>query len=164
MSGWTFLLLNTYSSVQLNKVEQKQTPQTLSGRSGDAVHIDKAAIKVDVPDIVSVSACADLTLPAGAGLCIDTIHGPVFLVSILVIVHSRIILWTSKFKFYCYYGTSIWLTAARLLTLSMKRDKSIQFWWLRLVHLDLFTFLLYKTPSHNYVPVNAEPPLELLNG
>lgn len=88
----SFLLLNTSSSVQLNKVEQKQTPQTLSGRSGDAVHIDKAAIKVDVPDIVSVSACADLTLPAGAGLCIDTIHGPVFLVSILVIVHSRIIL------------------------------------------------------------------------
>lgn len=77
----TQFVLNHEGLQQLNKVEQKQTPQTLSGRSGDAVHIDKAAIKVDVPDIVSVSACADLTLPAGAGLCIDTIHGPVFLVA-----------------------------------------------------------------------------------
>lgn len=84
--------MNTYSSVQLNKVEQKQIPQTLSGKSGDAVHIDKAAIKVDVSTIVSVSACTDLTLPPGAGLCIDTIHGPVFLVSIFFTVQSVIIL------------------------------------------------------------------------
>lgn len=67
--------------------EQKQTPHSLSSRSGDAVRIDKAAIKIDVPDIVSVSTCADLTLPPGAGLCIDTIRGPVFLVSIFFIVH-----------------------------------------------------------------------------
>ena len=44
--------------------------------------VERRAIKVDVPDIISVAACADLTLPPGAGLCIDTIHGPVFLVSI----------------------------------------------------------------------------------
>lgn len=56
---------------QVNKGEQKQS---ISGRSGEA------AIKVDVPDIVSVSSCGDLTLPPGAGLCIDTIHGPVYLV------------------------------------------------------------------------------------
>lgn len=37
-----------------------------------------------MPDIVSVSACADLTLPPGAGLCIDTIHGSVFLVIFLL--------------------------------------------------------------------------------
>ena len=42
----------------------------------------KPAIRVDVQDITSVSTCADLTLPPGAGLCIDTIHGPVFLVRI----------------------------------------------------------------------------------
>ena len=84
--------MDTFSSVQLNKVEQKQTTQTLSGKTGDAVHIDKGAIRVDVSDIVSVSACTDLTLPPGAGLCIDTIYGPVFLVSIFFIVHSRIIL------------------------------------------------------------------------
>ncbi|KAJ4803512.1 Tetratricopeptide repeat (TPR)-like superfamily protein [Rhynchospora pubera] len=38
-------------------------------------------IKVDIADIVSVSACSDLTLPPGAGLCVDTIRGPVFLVA-----------------------------------------------------------------------------------
>lgn len=42
---------------------------------------DKKTIKVDIADIVSVSACADLTLPPGAGLCIDTVHGSVYLVS-----------------------------------------------------------------------------------
>ena len=41
----------------------------------------KKYIKVAVEDIVSVSACSDLTLPPGAGLCIETIHGPLFLVS-----------------------------------------------------------------------------------
>ncbi|KAF5196504.1 Udp-n-acetylglucosamine--peptide n-acetylglucosaminyltransferase subunit [Thalictrum thalictroides] len=46
-----------------------------------AVNIDKPAIKVDIPDIISVSACADLTLPPGAGLCIDTINGPIYLVA-----------------------------------------------------------------------------------
>ncbi|KAK1325245.1 hypothetical protein QJS10_CPA01g02491 [Acorus calamus] len=42
---------------------------------------NKSAVKVDVPDIVRVSACADLTLPPGAGLCIDTTRGPFFLVA-----------------------------------------------------------------------------------
>lgn len=42
---------------------------------------DKKIIKVNVADIVSVAPCSDLTLPPGAGLCIDTIHGPVFLVA-----------------------------------------------------------------------------------
>lgn len=41
---------------------------------------EKRAVKVNISDITSVSACADLTLPPGAGLCIDTIHGPFFLV------------------------------------------------------------------------------------
>ncbi|KAG0490297.1 hypothetical protein HPP92_007160, partial [Vanilla planifolia] len=36
-------------------------------------------IKVDIPEILSVSACADLTLPPGAGLCIDTVQGSCFL-------------------------------------------------------------------------------------
>ncbi|XP_022145328.1 protein HLB1 [Momordica charantia] len=52
--------------------EQIQTSPSLNG---------ERTIKVEIPDIVSVSACADLTLPPGAGLCIDTIHGPVFLVA-----------------------------------------------------------------------------------
>lgn len=38
--------------------------------------------RIAVEDIVSVSASADLTLPPGAGLCVDTVHGPRFLVCI----------------------------------------------------------------------------------
>jgi len=58
----------------------KQSSESPSGRFQGSPHADKL-IRIDVPDIVSVSACADLTLPPGAGLCIDTIHGPHFLVS-----------------------------------------------------------------------------------
>ncbi|EOY23902.1 Tetratricopeptide repeat-like superfamily protein isoform 2, partial [Theobroma cacao] len=45
------------------RVEQKQISRSLSGRTADVANIDKRAIRVDIPDIVSVSACADLTLP-----------------------------------------------------------------------------------------------------
>jgi len=41
---------------------------------------DRKPVRINVADIVSVLACADLTLPSGAGLCIETIHGPTFLV------------------------------------------------------------------------------------
>ncbi|GJM91243.1 hypothetical protein PR202_ga07601 [Eleusine coracana subsp. coracana] len=46
-------------------------------------HMDRGRkpVRINVSDIVSVSACADLTLPSGAGLCIETIHGPTFLVA-----------------------------------------------------------------------------------
>ncbi|XP_035543744.1 protein HLB1-like isoform X2 [Juglans regia] len=74
-------VLNHEGLLQVNKVEQKQVPQSLSGNTGDVVNNDKGGIRIDVPDIVSVSACADLTLPPGAGLCIDTINGPVFMVA-----------------------------------------------------------------------------------
>ncbi|XP_011650298.1 protein HLB1 isoform X2 [Cucumis sativus] len=60
--------------------EQIQTSPSILGRSGSTLNGDRT-IKVEIPDIVSVSACADLTLPPGAGLCIDTIHGPIFLVA-----------------------------------------------------------------------------------
>lgn len=56
---------------------------SLSSNSAD-MSPSRQAIKVDVPDIISVSACADLTLPPGAGLRIDTIHGPVY----MVILHA----------------------------------------------------------------------------
>ncbi|KAK9275578.1 hypothetical protein L1049_022845 [Liquidambar formosana] len=74
-------VLNHEGLQQLDKIEQQQVLQNLSGRSGEAVTSNKLAVKVDIADIVSVSACADLTLPPGAGLCIDTIHGPVFMVA-----------------------------------------------------------------------------------
>lgn len=74
-------LLDHEKLQQIPRGEQKQVPQNLSGRSADAVNGDKKSIKIDIADIVSVSACADLTLPPGAGLCIDTNHGSVFLVA-----------------------------------------------------------------------------------
>ncbi|GMP96789.1 hypothetical protein CsSME_00045282 [Camellia sinensis var. sinensis] len=82
-SDWkrTQFILNHEGLQQLNKAEQKQMSRSLSGNSGDTMSSNRLVIKVDVPDIVSVSACADLTLPRGAGLCIDTIHGPVFLIA-----------------------------------------------------------------------------------
>ncbi|KAI6701943.1 hypothetical protein NL676_011079 [Syzygium grande] len=74
-------VLNHEGLAQLNTVDQKQAPQGLSNRSGELAHTDRRATKVNIPDIVSVSACSDLTLPPGPGLCIDTIHGPVFMVA-----------------------------------------------------------------------------------
>ena len=78
------VLLFYFPIEQVIRVEQKQVSRSLSGRTADVANIDKRAIRVDIPDIVSVSACADLTLPPGAGLCIDTTRGPVFLVSIIL--------------------------------------------------------------------------------
>ncbi|KAK8599861.1 hypothetical protein V6N13_060328 [Hibiscus sabdariffa] len=66
---------------QATKVEEKQVSRSLSGRIAEVANEEKTSIRVDIPDIVSVSACSDLTLPPGAGLCIDTTHGPVFLVA-----------------------------------------------------------------------------------
>ncbi|XP_030501084.1 protein HLB1 isoform X1 [Cannabis sativa] len=73
-------VLNHEGLQQISVGDQRQG-SGLSGMSGDAAKMDKKAIRVDVPDIVSVSACADLTLPPGAGLCIDTVQGTVFLVA-----------------------------------------------------------------------------------
>ncbi|XP_023742380.1 protein HLB1 [Lactuca sativa] len=42
---------------------------------------ERATVKVEIPDIVSVSPCADLTLPPGPSICIDTIHGQIFLIA-----------------------------------------------------------------------------------
>lgn len=49
--------------------------------SGDKTSNGRPAIKIDIPDIVSVSPCADLSLPPGPSICIDTIHGPTYLVT-----------------------------------------------------------------------------------
>ncbi|CAJ1976346.1 unnamed protein product [Sphenostylis stenocarpa] len=74
-------LLDHEKLQQIPRGDHKQLPQSLSGRSVDAVNGDKKTIKVDIADIISVSACADLTLPPGAGLCIDTSHGSFYLVA-----------------------------------------------------------------------------------
>nr|BAJ90647.1 predicted protein [Hordeum vulgare subsp. vulgare] len=54
-----------------------------SGQPASDGHMDRGrkSTRIAVEDIVSVSASADLTLPPGAGLCVDTIHGPRFLVA-----------------------------------------------------------------------------------
>lgn len=80
-SDWekTQFVLN-HEGLQQARKESKQLTQSFSGKLQDSSSVD-GLIKVDVQDIVSVSACADLTLPPGAGLCIDTIHGPFFLVA-----------------------------------------------------------------------------------
>ncbi|XP_071737446.1 protein HLB1-like [Rutidosis leptorrhynchoides] len=49
--------------------------------SGDKTSNGKAVIKIEIPDIVSVSPCADLTLPPGPSICIDTVHGPTYLIA-----------------------------------------------------------------------------------
>ncbi|KAG4133801.1 hypothetical protein ERO13_D08G109908v2 [Gossypium hirsutum] len=63
------------------KAEQKQVSRSLSGTIAEVTNEENSAIRVEIPDIVSVSSCADLTLPPGAGLCIDTTHGPIFLIA-----------------------------------------------------------------------------------
>ncbi|KAG1362265.1 protein HLB1 [Cocos nucifera] len=71
-------VLNYEGLQQVTKGDKQLSP---SPRLQGSAHNDKSLVKVDVPDIVSVSACADLTLPPGAALCIDTIHGSIYLVA-----------------------------------------------------------------------------------
>ncbi|KAK8686099.1 hypothetical protein V6N13_125126 [Hibiscus sabdariffa] len=82
-SEWkrTEFFLNHEALQQVIKVEAKQVSRSLSGRVVDVGNTGIKAIRVDIPDIISVSACADLTLPPGAGLCINTKSGSVFLVA-----------------------------------------------------------------------------------
>lgn len=83
---------------QVPKGEQRQASQSLSTRS-DTVNGDKKTIKVEIADIVSVSACADLTLPPGAGLCIDTVRGSVYLVSSTLVDFSVLVFYISAASF-----------------------------------------------------------------
>ena len=73
--------------VQINNAKERQMPRSLS-KSGDAENIHKSSlVEVNVADIVSVSPCADLTLPAGPALCVDTVHGSFFLVNLFEYIH-----------------------------------------------------------------------------
>ncbi|XP_039054308.1 protein HLB1-like [Hibiscus syriacus] len=82
-SDWkrTEFFLNHEALQQVIRVEPKQVSRSLSGIVVDIGNTEKKAIRVDIPDIISVSACADLTLPPGAGLCVNTTSGSVFLVA-----------------------------------------------------------------------------------
>nr|KJB17499.1 hypothetical protein B456_003G053400 [Gossypium raimondii] len=77
----TEFFLNHEALQQVIKAEEKQVSRSLSGTIAEVTNEENSAIRVEIPDIMSVSSCADLTLPPGAGLCIDTTHGPVFLIA-----------------------------------------------------------------------------------
>ncbi|TYG60937.1 hypothetical protein ES288_D07G107900v1 [Gossypium darwinii] len=74
----TEFFLNHEALQQVIKAEQKQVSRSLSGTIAEVTNEENSAIRVEIPDIVFVSSCADLTLPPGAGLYIDTTHGPIF--------------------------------------------------------------------------------------
>lgn len=152
--------------MQINNPEQKHMSRSLSN-SGDTGHISRPSIKVDVPDIVSVSACADLTLPPGAGLCIDTVHGPVFLVNILLAftVLISFFLYSEKRKTLCsvkpfhtcfYYRTKVFLFILRItnamfhITKNSVRD-SLSF------YLLLNSFLLFIAGNQFFLLLPVSP-------
>ncbi|KAK4771456.1 hypothetical protein SAY87_031988 [Trapa incisa] len=71
-------ILNHESLQQLSTDDEKLLSPVPSNRSGDMVSTN---VKVSIPSIVSVTTSADLTLPPGPVLNIDTIRGPVFLIA-----------------------------------------------------------------------------------
>ena len=77
------------------KVSNSQVDKTSVGtfesspaRGNDSI-IDSSGLKTDnsyafrieISDICGLSPCADLSLPPGAGFCIDTVHGQKYLVN-----------------------------------------------------------------------------------
>ncbi|CAH8330871.1 unnamed protein product [Eruca vesicaria subsp. sativa] len=80
-SDWkrTEFELNHEKLLQVVKPEAREMGGNLSGKA--EANVEKKTVKVNIAEIVSVTPCADLTLPPGAGLCIDTVHGPVYLVA-----------------------------------------------------------------------------------
>ncbi|CAH8385174.1 unnamed protein product [Eruca vesicaria subsp. sativa] len=83
-SDWkrTEFELNHERLLQVLKPEAREMGRNLSGKSeAMSTSVEKKTVKVNIAEIVSVTPCADLTLPPGAGLCIDTVHGPVYLVA-----------------------------------------------------------------------------------
>ncbi|PWA53096.1 tetratricopeptide repeat (TPR)-like superfamily protein [Artemisia annua] len=71
----TQFVLNHEGLQQIHSDEQRRM------LPGDKTSNGRPAIKIDIQDIVSVSPCADLTLPPGPSICIDTIHGQTFLIA-----------------------------------------------------------------------------------
>lgn len=74
--------------MQVDKDDERlpsQSPRSLSGVSESGIlYMDKSSLfRVEISDILSVSPCADLTLPPGGGVCIDTVKGPCYLVSLI---------------------------------------------------------------------------------
>lgn len=67
---------------QVEKADQHPYLQSPRRPESDMVYNDKSSLlRVEIANILFVSPCADLTLPPGAGLCIDTVQGPCYLVA-----------------------------------------------------------------------------------
>ncbi|KAL8090710.1 protein HLB1 [Apium graveolens] len=74
-------VLNHEGLRQISSAKERPMPRSLSNAK-DAENSHKSSlVEVNVADIVSVSPCADLTLPAGPALCVDTVHGSFFLIA-----------------------------------------------------------------------------------
>ncbi|RWW43585.1 hypothetical protein BHE74_00050729 [Ensete ventricosum] len=58
--------------------QSTEIPDRLQG----SARIHRSSIKIDVLNIVSMSAYADLTLPGSLGLCVHSIHHPIYLIKI----------------------------------------------------------------------------------
>ncbi|KAI3727800.1 hypothetical protein L6452_16420 [Arctium lappa] len=74
-------VLNHEGLLQIHDDEQKHMARGIPFISGDETTKVRPAIRVDIPDVVSVTTCSDLTLPPGPSIFIDTIHGPIFLLA-----------------------------------------------------------------------------------
>lgn len=67
---------------QVEKADQHPYLQSPRRPESGTVYNDKSSLlRVEIANILFVSPCADLTLPPGAGLCIDTVQGPCYLVA-----------------------------------------------------------------------------------
>ncbi|XP_020525903.1 uncharacterized protein LOC105421032 isoform X3 [Amborella trichopoda] len=104
-------VLNHECLQQVSRGEPKQSTQSPSAMLTSTTHIEKPLIKVDILDITSISACADLTLPPATGLCIDTIGHPTNLVDLREVADT----WESM---------DGWLDAIRLVYTICARGKS----------------------------------------
>lgn len=83
-SDWKRLqfVLDHEGLYQVEKADQHSYLQSPRKPESGMVYNDKSSLlRVEIANILFVSPCADLTLPPGAGLCIDTVQGPCYLVA-----------------------------------------------------------------------------------
>lgn len=83
-SDWKRLqfVLDHEGLYQVENADQHPYLQGPRRPESSMVYNDKSSLlRVEIANILLVSPCADLTLPPGAGLCIDTVHGPCYLVA-----------------------------------------------------------------------------------
>uniref|UniRef100_A0A0A9CUA4 Uncharacterized protein n=1 Tax=Arundo donax TaxID=35708 RepID=A0A0A9CUA4_ARUDO len=92
-------------------LQQADAPDQPPSQSHGHMDRGRKPVRINVADIISVSACSDLTLPSGAGLCVETIHGPTFFVcayQFIVIVLClfsavHLLYWNDKVTYILHY-------------------------------------------------------------